>query len=77
MVQLLGNFGCEEERYHPVTIGMNDKGGMDGEEYENYILNIMYNIFTGVADKPGKRVLINIGSGPGRTNTNLLARLRL
>ena len=56
---------------------MNEKGGMDGEEFEKYILHLIYIIFTDVADKPGKRVLINIDSGHGFTKTKFLERLQL
>ena len=30
-----GKFGCEDEKSWPVTIGMNEKGGMDEDEFEN------------------------------------------
>ena len=77
MVQVLVKFGCEEERYYTVTIGMNEKGGMDNEEFEKYTLYLIYNIFPDVADKPSKIVLININSGPGLTNTNFMESIQL
>ena len=32
-----GKFGCAEVRLWPITFGMNEKGGMDSEEFEKYI----------------------------------------
>ena len=49
MVQVLVNFDCEEGKYNPVTIGMNEKGGMEDEELEKYILYLIYNIFPDVS----------------------------
>ena len=58
-------------------MGLNEKGGMDDEEFLKYLLNSIVPLFTEtVADEPGKRVLVKIDSGPGRRNFEILARLR-
>ena len=58
-------------------MGLNEKGGMDDEEFFKYLLNSIVPLFTDiVADEPGKRVLVKIDSGPGRRNVEMLARLK-
>ena len=58
-------------------MGLNEKGGMDDEEFFKYLLNSIVPLFTDtVADDPGKRVLIKIDSGPGRRNVEIVARLK-
>ena len=74
---IVGNFGHETEQSFPVTIGMNEKGGMDDDQFAKYLLNLISAIFPDCADKRGRRVIINIDSGPGRTNVELLARLQM
>ena len=65
---IVGNFGHETEHSFPVTIGMNEKGGMDDDQFAKYLLNLISAIFPDCADKRGRRVIIKIDSGPGRTN---------
>ena len=58
-------------------MGLNDKGGMDDDEFFKYLLNRIVPLLTDtVADEPGKRVLVKIDSGPGRRNVEMLARLK-
>jgi hypothetical protein len=72
-----GKFGCAEVRTWPITFGMNETGGMDAEEFEEYLMNSIVPLFPDVSDVPGKRVILKVDSGPGRSNLKLLARLRL
>ena len=53
------------------------KGGMDKEEFAKYLFNSIVPLFPHEKDKPGHRVLLNMDSGPGQMNLNLLAKLRL
>ena len=76
MRQVRGKFGNKTTNLFPVTIGMNEKGGMDDEEFHKYIMNSIVPLYPDVSNKKGKRVLIKIDSGPGRTNPELLASLR-
>ena len=75
--QVLGRFGCEEERAWPVTFGQNEKGGMDDIEFEKYLMNSIVPLFPHAKDKKGHRVLLKVDSGPGQLNLKLLAKLRL
>ena len=82
MKSVRGEFGNRDDsgsyvdKVWPTTIGLNEKGGMDEDEFEKYILNSILPLYPDVEDKDGKRVIIKIDSGPGRLNMNLLARLR-
>ena len=74
---IYGHFGNGEEKLWPVTFAMNAKGGMDDEEFEKYVFNSIVPLYPNAEDKPGKRVMIKVDSGPGRMAKRLLARLRL
>jgi hypothetical protein len=56
---------------------MNEKGSMTKEELENYFMNHFAKLFPDKADLPGYRVAVLIDGGPGRTNLEMLAKLRL
>jgi hypothetical protein len=56
---------------------MNTKGGMNGKEFANYMLNSYLSLYPDAADLPKKRVCVLVGGGPGQTNTEMLASLRL
>ena len=70
-------FGREEETMLDASLGLNEKGGMDDNEFELYLKNLMEMIYPDAMDTPGKRVIVKIDSGPGRSNMDLLARLRM
>ena len=69
-------FGLPEETYCPVSYGMNEKGGMDQEEFKKYVMNSIVPLFPDSDDVPGKRVMIKVDSGPGRLNFALMAWLK-
>jgi hypothetical protein len=77
MHDVYGKFGCEDEKYHPCTFGMNERGGMNKEEFEEYVKNSLVTLYPDAADVPGKRVLLKADSGPGRKNIDLMAYLRV
>jgi hypothetical protein len=77
MHHIFGRFGYDGGKYHPFTFGMNDKGGMTKDEFEEYLKNSVVTLYPDAADAPGKRVLLKADSGPGRKNTDLMAYLRV
>jgi len=56
---------------------MNEKGGMNEADLEKYVMAAILPLYPDAADVPGRRVLIKVDSGPGRMNTQMLARLRI
>ena len=77
MRNVRGKFGFNEVREHGVTANCNMKAGMDVEEFRKYILDCIVPLYPDAADKPGKRVLLIVDSGPGRTQLKMLACLRI
>ncbi len=71
-----GRFGCEEERVWPCTIGMNEKGGMNDEEFDKYIDNSIVPLYPDLEDTQGKRVLLKVDSGSGLNGRDLLNKAR-
>ena len=76
MKRTIGNFGLGEQKSLPVSIGMNEKGGMDEEEFAKYIRNAIIPLYPDAAPEKGKWVILKCDSGPGRLNLDLLADLR-
>jgi hypothetical protein len=56
----------------PCTIGLNEKGGMNDEEFDKYIDNSIVPLYPDLEDTPGKRVLQKVDSGPGCNRRDLL-----
>jgi hypothetical protein len=67
-----GRFGCDKERVWPCMIGLNEKGGMNNEEFDKYIDNSIVPLYPNLEDMLGKRVLLKVDSGPGRNGRDLL-----
>lgn len=76
MPKVLGKFGCDEVREWSVTLGLNEKGGMDDAEFFEYFKNNIVALYPDAKDKPGRRVMPKVDNGPGRLGTNLLAYAR-
>ncbi len=76
MKDVRGNFGNSEVKTFPCTFGMNSKGGMDKDEFNKYIFVNIVPLYPDVVDVLQKRVLIELDSGLGQMNVNLMARLR-
>ena len=54
MPQVVGKFSCDKEKSWPCTFGMNEKGGMDDIEFENYFINSIVPLYPHAEDRPGK-----------------------
>jgi hypothetical protein len=60
------------------TYGVNTKGGMNNDDFGQYILkNFVPLVANDAADIPGKRVILLVDGGPGRTNEAMLEQLRM
>jgi hypothetical protein len=57
-------------------IGMNKKGGVTDVEFDRYIENSVVPLFPDLADRPGKRMLLKVDSGPGRNGRDLMLKAR-
>ena len=65
-------------RVFSVTYGVNEKGGMNKDDFREYIMNNFVPLVANdVADIPGKRVVLFVDGGPGRTNEEMLMELKL
>jgi hypothetical protein len=53
------------------------EAGMNDVELEKYINNAILPLFPDIEDIPGRHVLLKVDSGPGRTNIEILANLRI
>ena len=47
------------------------------EEFRKYIVDCIVPLYPNADDKPGKHVLLIVDSGPGRTQVEMLAQLRV
>jgi hypothetical protein len=75
--QVLGRWGFQETIPRGPTFACNKKGGMNEDELKKYLTQAIMPLYPDAADIPGKRVIIKIDSGPGRTNESMLAELRV
>ena len=71
-----GQFGHDEVQEWPCGIGMNEKGGINDEEFRKCLNNTIYPLFPDTEDVPGKRVLLKVDSGLGRNCMDLLVEAR-
>ena len=76
MPRVQGQFGCAEVRSWPITFGANEKGGIGSKEFEKFVMESIVPLYLQAKNKTGMRVMLEVDSGPGRMNLNLLARLR-
>jgi len=76
MKNVKGEFGLGEMASRRVAYGMNEKGGMDEEEFAKYIRNSIMPLYPNASPEKGKWVVLKCDSGPGRLNLDLLADLR-
>ena len=74
--RIVGKFGLEEEATFPVTLGTNEKGGMNDDEFSLYLKNSIMPLYPNAAPEKGRWVILKCDSGPGRMNVDLLADLR-
>jgi hypothetical protein len=71
-----GTFGHVAEQSFPISVGLNNKGGMDDDEFFEYVQNSIMRLYPDAAPEKGKWVCIKCDSGPGRLNADLLAYMR-
>jgi hypothetical protein len=76
MRKVRGKYGFEQVTQRGVTANCNAKAVMDVEEFDKYVMKCIVPLYPDAEDKPGKRVLLLLDSGPGRTQVEMLARLR-
>ena len=76
MLNVRGTFGHQSEQSFPISLGLNSKGGMNGEEFFEYIQKSIMKLYPDAAPVKGCWVVIKCDSGPGRLNPTLLAYLR-
>ena len=76
MLDVKGTFGHESEQSFPISLGLNHKGGMDDEEFFEYVKKSIMKLYPDAAPVRGRWVVIKCDSGPGRLNPDLLAFLR-
>jgi hypothetical protein len=69
-------FGCKEEKVWPCTIGLNEKGSMNDEEFDKNIDNSIVPLYPELEDTEGKRVLLKVDSSTGRNGSYLLNKAR-
>ncbi len=72
-----GQWGLNQEEAKNVIFGMNEKGGMDEKEFEEYIMLAIVPLYANARNRKGRYVIIKVGSGPGRSNIDLLVRLKM
>ncbi len=77
MLDVRGTFGHPTEQSFPILLGLNAKGGMDDEEFSEYLKNLIMKLYPDAAPVKGRWVVIKCDSGPGRLNPTLLAYLRV
>ena len=74
--KIKGKFGNSDFREWPVTIGINEKGGMDDVEFQQYFLNSIVPSFPDFNNVNGKRVMVKVDLRPGRLQDSFLAKAR-
>jgi hypothetical protein len=68
-----GVFGWETKQEFPISFGLNSKGGMDDDEFFEYIQKTIMKLFPDAAPVRGRWVILKCDSGLGRLNPTLLA----
>ena len=58
----------------PTTCRLNEKGGMNNDEFEEYILHNIVHLYPDACNVPGNRFIIKVDSRPGCLNMKLIAR---
>lgn len=70
-------FEMPEQVGREVSIGVNEKGGMDDAEFAKYVKNNIMPFYPDALDIPGKQVMVKVDRRPGRCNLLLLAELQI
>ena len=72
-----GKWGLDRLCSKTPTFGLNEKGGMNDKEFEDYLVESLTVLFPNAKPLSGQWVIIKVDSGPGRLNITMLARLRM
>jgi hypothetical protein len=73
MLNVRGTFGHESKQSFPILLGLNHKGGIDDQEFFEYLKKPIMELFPDAAPVRGWWAVIKCDSGPGRLNPDLLA----
>lgn len=76
MLDVRATFGHDNEQSFSVSVGLNNKGGMDDDEFFEYIKKSIMRMYPNAAPVKGRWVCIKCDSGPGRFNMELLTYLQ-
>jgi hypothetical protein len=76
MLDVKAMFGHKEVQSFPVPVGLNNKGGMDEDEFFEYLQKTIMKLYPDAAPVKGRWFIIKWDSGLGRLNPTLLAYLR-
>ena len=76
MKSVVVKFGGTDFKPYSCTIGMNNKGVMNGIEFEKYIRTAILRLYLDIADMERKLVIMKVDSVPGRTNLPMFAHIR-
>jgi hypothetical protein len=76
MLDIRGTFSYEDEQSFPILLGPNKKGGMDDDDFFEYLKKSNMKLYPNAAPVKGRWVVIKCDSGPGQLNPNLLTFLQ-
>jgi hypothetical protein len=77
MLDVRGTFGHEAEQPFPISLGLNNKGGMDDDDFFESVQKSIMRLYPDAAPEKGKWVCITkCNIGPGRLNADLLTYMR-
>ena len=71
--RVIGKFGHDDVKEFDITFGLNTMGGMDDDEFQQYIVNSILPLYPNTREKPRHCLLLKCNSGPGRLQIKLLA----
>ncbi len=77
MKNVIGQFRHDVVKSFTCTIGLNEKGEMDKENFMKYIFINIIPLYSYAKDVPGKRVCIKLDSRLGQINAELMVWLRV
>ena len=65
MLDVRGTFGHESDQSFPVLLGLNNKGGMDDDEFFEYLQKLIMKLYPDAAPMKGRWVVVKCDSGLG------------
>jgi hypothetical protein len=64
MLDVRGTFGYEDNQSFPILLGINKKGGMDNNDFFEYLKKSIMKLYPDAAPVKGRWVVIKCDSGP-------------